>query len=256
MMHERAGDPGGRGRSLQSTAVEAARNRLLLVEDNADDARIVTRYLEQHGFHITTVDIVSGMRAVFSTTEVALVILDIGLPDEDGWSALRWLRQRGDTPVIMLTGLGDDVDKIVGLELGADDFVTKPCGLRELLARIRTVLRRSGSHVADPASTSPSIHFGEWILGVESQLLKSTSGTVEHLTQAEFRILSILARSPLVATSRDQLMDALGRAWDPLDRSIDVHISNLRRKLDHDSVRPSLIRTVRGIGYMLVPDRG
>jgi DNA-binding response OmpR family regulator len=193
------------------------------------------------------------------------VLLDVGLPDEDGWSALKWLRARSDhLPIIMLTGKSEMTDKVVGLELGADDYLAKPFELRELLARIRTVQRRTEKVAAALAAAAPpaeggadgKICFAGWVLDSASHLVRSAAGEPLHLTQAEFRILTLLARNPGVVVPRDDLMSAAaGRDWDPFDRSVDVHISNLRKKLDLDPDLPSLIRTVRGAGYMFVPKR-
>jgi DNA-binding response OmpR family regulator len=157
----------------------------------------------------------------------------------------------------MLTGKGDTVDKVIGLELGADDYLAKPFDLRELLARLRSIQRRSERTPVQDEPAEDAVTFSGWVLDLASQQLKTEADKVMHLTQAEYRILVLLVRNPRKAVTRDQLMaTAAGRDWAPLDRSIDVHISNLRRKLDPDPNQPSLIRTVRGSGYMFVPNRG
>jgi len=238
-------------------------NKILIVEDDRSVFRLLQSYLEREGYSVTNAETVASMRRLIESTQVSLVLLDVGLPDEDGWSALKWLRARSDVPIIMLTGKSEMTDKVVGLELGADDYLAKPFELRELLARIRTIQRRTEkaatAHAAAPAaegSADGKIAFAGWVLDPASHLVKSEAGETLHLTQAEFRMLSLLSRNPGVVVPRDDLMSAAaGRDWDPFDRSVDVHISNLRKKLDLDPNLPSLIRTVRGAGYMFVPKR-
>ncbi len=237
-------------------------SKILIVEDDRSVFRLLHTYLEREGYAIIHAETVASMRRVVENTQVAMVLLDVGLPDEDGWSALKWLRARSDLPIIMLTGKAEMTDKVVGLELGADDYLSKPFELRELLARIRTLQRRTEKSAAAAASAAPvgenggKITFAGWVLDPASHLVKSENGETLHLTQAEFRILALLARNPNVVVPRDDLMTAAaGRDWDPFDRSVDVHISNLRKKLDLDPGLPSLIRTVRGAGYMFVPKR-
>ena len=236
-------------------AAVGAKLGVLIVEDDPAVAKLLKTYLEREGYSAAVAETVADMRTAVEAGKVDLVLLDVVLPDEDGWSALRWLRARGDLPVIMLTGKGETVDKVIGLELGADDYLAKPFDLRELLARMRSIQRRAEKRAAP--SAEDSIAFADWVLDVSSQQLKSEAGDLVHLTQAEYRILVLLAKNPRRVISRDQLMETMaGREWEPFDRSIDVHISNLRRKLDPDPKLPSLIRTVRGAGYMFVPTRG
>ncbi len=238
-------------------------SKILIVEDDRSVFRLLQSYLEREGYSVVNAETVASMRRLIESTPVSLVLLDVGLPDEDGWSALKWLRARSDIPIIMLTGKSEMTDKVVGLELGADDYLAKPFELRELLARIRTIQRRTekaaAAQAAAPAANGEAdgkIAFAGWVLDPASHLVKSEAGETLHLTQAEFRILTLLARNPGVVVPRDDLMSAAaGRDWDPFDRSVDVHISNLRKKLDLDPNLPSLIRTVRGAGYMFVPKR-
>ncbi|MBV8168641.1 MAG: response regulator transcription factor [Alphaproteobacteria bacterium] len=237
---------------LPSTGVKL---RVLIVEDDPAISKMLKTYLEREGYAVAAAGTVADMRSAIEGGKIDLVLLDVVLPDEDGWSALRWVRARGDLPVIMLTGKGETVDKVIGLELGADDYLAKPFDMRELLARMRSIHRRAEKRSAPNADEA--IAFAGWRLDVSSQQLKAEAGDTVHLTQAEYRILVLLAKNPRSVITRDQLMDAMaGREWEPLDRSIDVHISNLRRKLDPDPKQPSLIRTVRGAGYMFVPNRG
>lgn len=235
-------------------------SKILIVEDDRAVFRLLQSYLEREGYSVVNAETVASMRRLFDSTQVSMVLLDVGLPDEDGWSALKWLRARSDLPIIMLTGKGEMTDKVVGLELGADDYLAKPFELRELLARIRTLQRRTekAATAAAPSAESAAskITFAGWVLDPASHLVKSEAGETLHLTQAEFRILTLLARNPNAVVPRDDLMTAAaGRDWDPFDRSVDVHVSNLRKKLDLDPNLPSLIRTVRGAGYMFVPKR-
>jgi DNA-binding response OmpR family regulator len=237
-------------------------SKLLIVEDDRAVFRLLQSYLEREGYSVVNAETVASMRRIIDSTPISMVLLDVGLPDEDGWSALKWLRARSDLPIIMLTGKGEMTDKVVGLELGADDYLAKPFELRELLARIRTLQRRTekvaAATAAGPAGEAGGgkITFAGWVLDPASHLVKSEAGETLHLTQAEFRILSLLAKNPNAVVPRDDLMTAAaGRDWDPFDRSVDVHISNLRKKLDLDPDLPSLIRTVRGAGYMFVPKR-
>jgi len=234
-------------------------SKILIVEDDRAVFRLLQSYLEREGYSVINAETVASMRRIVDSTQVSMVLLDVGLPDEDGWSALKWLRARSDLPIIMLTGKGEMTDKVVGLELGADDYLAKPFELRELLARIRTIQRRTEkAATAAPAAEvgDSKIIFAGWVLDPASHLVKSEAGETLHLTQAEFRILTLLARHPNVVVPRDDLMTAAaGRDWDPFDRSVDVHISNLRKKLDLDPNLPSLVRTVRGAGYMFVPKR-
>jgi len=234
------------------------KTQILVVEDDTGVSKLIKTYLEREGYAVAVAETVGEMRAAVERAPVDMVILDVMLPDEDGWSALRWLRARHALPVIMLTGKAEPIDRVIGLELGADDYVAKPFDLRELLARMRTIQRRVDKVQAQPtANTAEAIQFAGWTLDIVSQQLKSETGDAVHLTQAEYRILVLLARNPRRVVSRDELMDATaGRDWEPFDRSIDVHISNLRRKIDPEPKQPSLIRTVRGAGYMFVPQRG
>jgi DNA-binding response OmpR family regulator len=229
----------------------------LIVEDDPAVSKLIKTYLEGEGYDTSTAETAVQMRAAIEAKKVDFIILDDVLPDEGGWSVLRWLRARHALPVIMLAGRAEPVDRVIGLELGADDYVAKPFDLRELLARIRTIQRRVGNARPPPSpTTTEAIQFAGWTLNFASQRLLSGAGDAQHLTQAEYRVLVLLARNPRRIVSRDELMDATaGRDWEPFDRSIDVHISRLRRKIDSDPRLPSLIRTVRGAGYMFIPGR-
>jgi two-component system, OmpR family, response regulator len=239
--------------------VGARKLHVLIVEDDDSISMPTKAYLEHEGYETSVSESVAGMRSATMDGTVDLIILDVGLPDEDGWSALRWLRARSGLPVIMLSGRCDTGDKVVGLELGADDYLAKPFELRELLARLRSIQRRL-QHAETAVSSAPTekaIKFAGWVLDPLSQQLTSDTGQLVHLTQMEYQLLALLVQSPRRVVTRDQLMDVMAnRDWEPFDRSVDVHISKLRRKIDPVGKVSSLIRTVRGSGYMFIPDGG
>ena len=228
-------------------------DHILVVDDDREIRSLLGDYLEKNGFRATAV---ADGRAMWSALEQGrfdLVILDVMLPGEDGFVLCRSLRARSDLPVIMLTAKGEDMDRIVGLELGADDYLAKPFNPRELLARIKSVLRRHravpGNLQAEPARY---LHFAGWTLDLAARILVAPTQVVVALSGAEFRLLRVFLSYPNRVLSRDQLMDlTVGREADPLDRSIDVQVSRLRQRLDDDAREPAIIKTVRGEGYVL-----
>ena len=228
-------------------------DHILVVDDDREIRSLLGDYLEKNGFRATAV---ADGRAMWSALEQGrfdLVILDVMLPGEDGFVLCRSLRARSDLPVIMLTAKGEDMDRIVGLELGADDYLAKPFNPRELLARIKSVLRRHravpGNLQAEPARY---LRFAGWTLDLAARNLVSPAQVVVALSGAEFRLLRVFLSYPNRVLSRDQLMDlTVGREADPLDRSIDVQVSRLRQRLDDDAREPAIIKTVRGEGYVL-----
>ena len=230
-----------------------APDHILVVDDDREIRSLLGDYLEKNGFRATAV---ADGRAMWSALEQGrfdLVILDVMLPGEDGFVLCRSLRARSDLPVIMLTAKGEDMDRIVGLELGADDYLAKPFNPRELLARIKSVLRRHravpGNLQAEPARY---LHFAGWTLDLAARILVAPTQVVVALSGAEFRLLRVFLSYPNRVLSRDQLMDlTVGREADPLDRSIDVQVSRLRQRLDDDAREPAIIKTVRGEGYVL-----
>ena len=232
--------------------MSTAPDHVLVVDDDREIRSLLGDYLEKNGFRATTV---ADGRAMWSALEQGrfdLVILDVMLPGEDGFVLCRSLRARSDLPVIMLTAKGEDMDRIVGLELGADDYLAKPFNPRELLARIKSVLRRHravpGNLQAEPARY---LRFAGWTLDLAARNLVSPTQVVVALSGAEFRLLRVFLSYPNRVLSRDQLMDlTVGREADPLDRSIDVQVSRLRRKIETHPQNPELIITVRGGGYM------
>jgi len=233
-------------------------HRVLIVDDDAALAAQVVDYLKGARFAAHVVTSVHDMCRALEAETPDAIILGLTLPDDSGWNALRWLRARSDLPVIMVAARGDVVDRIVSLELGADDCVVKPFELRELVARLKCVLRRVDQRAAQSDAVLPrKVDFGEWTLDFASQQLKDDRDERMHLTPAEYSFLSLLVRHPHHVITRDQLASCLGaRDWDPLNRSVDIHIGKLRSKIDRDPRQPSFIRTVRGAGYMFVPERG
>ena len=232
--------------------------KLLIVDDDPAIRKMLTNYFEHQGYATITASTAQEMRLVLGREPIDLVILDVVMPEEDGLSAIGALRADQAVPVIMVTGKSDTVDRIVGLELGADDYVAKPFELRELLARVRSVLRRTRAARAESSGEKTgSFEFGQFRLEVESQSLFTAEGARIHLTLAEFQLLHAFVRHPNRVLTRDQLLAASARrGWEPFDRSIDVHISHLRRKIEDRPDRPQYIRTIRGAGYMFCPTPG
>ena len=243
-----------------STIVPA---HLLVVDDDDEIALILSRYFGSHGFRVSTAGDGIQMRHVLDSEPVDIVMLDIGLPGEDGFSLTRNLRGYWHGPVIIVTGRGDSVDRVVGLELGADDYVTKPFDLRELAARVKAVLRRTAAvaeTAAEPVAPAPAsavrerFAFAGWMLDIAARTLHDPSGAEVAVTGGEFDLLGVLVRHPGRVLSRDFLLEQTrGRDAAPFDRTIDVQIGRLRRKIEADPERPELIKSVRGAGYVLVP---
>ncbi|MBN8735856.1 MAG: response regulator [Xanthomonadales bacterium] len=223
---------------------------LLVVDDDIGILDLLRRYFAGQGFEVSTASNGAEMRSVLGRTGIDLVLLDLGLPGEDGFELTRQLRKSWNGALIIITGRGDSVDRVVGLELGADDYVTKPFELRELLARIRSVLRRSASSSAE-ASDGAAFHFAGFSLDPASRTLRSDNGDSIALTTGEYELLHILVGHPNRVLSRDELMEHIhGRSAGPFDRAIDVQIARLRRKIESDPANPELIKSVRGAGYL------
>ena len=227
-------------------------SHIAIVDDDATLRRRLRSYLEKEGFDITDVGDGASLRDLVAKRAVDLVILDLVMPGEDGLSLTRFLRERSGIGIIILTGKGEAVDRVIGLEMGADDYLAKPFELRELLARVRSVLRRVPPDA--PVRDGACVAFNGWQFDLDRLSLTRDDGTPVELTTSELKILALLARNPGKTLSRDQLLEATaGRSWSPYDRSIDLHISHLRRKIGEEPKRPSLIRTVRGFGYVFTP---
>jgi two-component system, OmpR family, response regulator len=233
----------------------AATPRILIVDDDADIRSLLADYLGEQGWLISTAQDGAAMRQVLDSTPIDLIVLDLTLPGSDGLTLCRDLRARSTIPVIMLTARSAPLDRILGLEMGADDYLCKPFEPRELLVRIRNVLRRSGPAVRETADAPAQWHFGDWTLDEAKRQLQNGAGLVVMLSGGEYRLLKVLLERPNRALNRDQLISLTqGRETDPLDRSIDLHISRLRQKLGDDARAPRLIKTLRNEGYLLSAD--
>ncbi|MDA8232662.1 MAG: response regulator [Magnetospirillum sp.] len=232
---------------------------VLVVDDDRQIAELLGQYLGTQGFRVTTVEDGVGMRRVLAEDEVSVVVLDLMLPGEDGLSLLRHLRATSRLPVIMLTAMGSETDRVVGLELGADDYLAKPFSTRELLARIKAVLRRAhglslegGVALGNGSGRDDILYFAGWSLDARHRRLHSPDNILVELTSGEFDLLLAFLRHPQKVLNRDQLLEeAHGRIAGPLDRTIDVQVGRLRRKLEVDPKNPDLIKTIRGGGYLL-----
>jgi DNA-binding response OmpR family regulator len=231
--------------------------RVVVVDDEPELRAILCDYLGRHGFSVRAVASGDELDASLATEDADLLILDIAIPDEDGLSITRRIRAGSTVPILVLTAAADVVDRIVGLEVGADDYVTKPFDLRELRARIRALLRRSGRPaLADTAAEQTGVRlvqFGRVKLDVDARQLLQDDGEVVALTSMEFDLLNAFAQNPNRVLTRDRLLDlAHHRDSQPYDRSIDIRIARLRRKIEPDPGKPQVIKTIHGTGYMYV----
>lgn len=227
-------------------------DHILIVDDDAEIRSLLREYLQKQGYRVTAVADGRGLRAAVDTSRPDVIILDLMLPGEDGLALCRELRARSEVPIIMLTARGDETDRIVGLELGADDYVAKPFSPRELLARIKSVLRRARSL---PDNLKPEeagwFRFAGWTLDVATRNLTSPQGVVVALSGTDFRLLRVFLDHANRVLTRDQLVDLmLSRDAGPYDRAIDVQVSRLRQRLGEDAKEPVIIKTVRGQGYV------
>ena len=226
---------------------------LLVVDDKASVRRLLTEYLEEQGFRVVTA--ADGQRALYAARREKpdLILLDIMMPEMDGFEFIRTYRRERETPIILLTARLEESDKVIGLELGADDYVTKPFGMRELLARIRAVLRRSGSQ----STESRILRHGEISLDEETREV-TVSGETVHLTPSEFDLLAAMLKSPGRVYKRLELLEKIqdGPAIESMARNVDVHIRNLRSKIEPEPGDPVYIETVFGVGYRLNPQPG
>ncbi len=229
---------------------------ILVVDDQQEIRDVVQEYLTGEGFRVSTANDGAGMRRVLSQAPADLVILDLMLPGEDGLTLARALRSQSGIGIIILTGRGETVDRIIGLEMGADDYLPKPFHLRELLARVKSVLRRVQSRTGEsgPQTARSRARFAGWSLDLSSRELTSPAGEEVRLTTGEFDLLAAFVSNANQVLSRDRLLDlARNREAGPFDRTIDVQVGRLRRKLEDDPQNPTLIKTVRGSGYIFTP---
>ncbi|MEM0949334.1 MAG: response regulator [Pseudomonadota bacterium] len=230
---------------------------VLICDDERDLREMLQEYLQKRGFTVRLAADASELRSEIKEAAPDIVVLDINMPGEDGLSALRGIRSESDLPVVMLTAAGETIDRIVGLEMGADDYLGKPVDLRELEARLKAVLRRRAgpTPAAKTKSGGSTAKFGDFTLDMESTKLFSADGEDVPLTAMEFRLLKLFAENKSRVLNRDQILEqAHDRSWDPFDRSIDIRISRLRRKIEKNPQKPAIIRTVRGIGYIFDPE--
>ncbi len=233
-------------------SMNAPLDHILVVDDDPEIRQLLESYLQGNGYQVTTAGEGKNMWAALENARIDLVVLDIMLPGADGLELCRTLRARSKIPVIMLTARGDEMDRVLGLEMGADDYLAKPFSARELLARIKVVLRRARDMPLDAIADAPErLAFSGWNLDTRNQHLTSPDGVVIPLSNAEYRLLHVLLTHPNRALTRDQLLDLTqGRDGGPFDRSIDVLIGRLRKRLGDDAKHPELIKTVRGRGYL------
>ena len=250
---------------------------IIIVDDEAPAREMVGDYLKMHGFTVTLCDGGKSLRGAIEASLPDLVVLDLNMPEEDGLSIIRDLKSRSNVPVIMLTATASPIDRVVGLELGADDYIAKPCELRELMARIRSVLRRSAPHRAAAATAETAsakaaapeasakvekeqlVRFGTKWLDLEAQALRDDEGNEHPLTASEFGLLKVFAANPKRVLSRERLLElANARDAEAFDRAVDLRIMRIRRKIEIDPTKPAVIRTIRGGGYLFSPtgDKG
>jgi len=226
---------------------------ILIVDEDRDSRGTLAGHLEQGGYRVTTASTALGLTRALERTRIDLVVLDVLMGDDDGLRLCRSLLATNDVPVILTTRRGDDVDRIVGLEMGADDYLVKPLNYRELLARIRNLLRRMNGHTREPATPRNRLYrFGGWQLDIVARELCDPGGKTKSLRSSEYRVLSSLLAHGNRVVSRGRLIElARGRDADPFDRSIDVRISRLRQILGDDARGPRIIKTVHGEGYVI-----
>ncbi|WPH17004.1 response regulator transcription factor [Variovorax paradoxus] len=239
-------------------------SHIAVLDDEIDITQLLANYLQSHGFRVTQLHNGPSLMALMDSDPADLVLLDLGLPGEDGFSIARRMRENWRCGLVIVTGRGDAVDKVVGLEVGADDYVTKPFDLRELVARVKAVLRRlaPGDVPAVPAAapasfapgTSDRLRFAGWQLDLAARSLTNPQGQNVPLTGGEFDLLCAFARHPGRVLSRDFLLEQTrGREAAPFDRTIDVQVGRLRKKIEADPDDPQIVKSVRGAGYILVP---
>ena len=232
-------------------------HHIAVVDDEAGLRDAVAEYLTRHGFLVSECDGGAALDRLMAERPVDLVVLDVSMPQEDGLSIARRLRVRGGIGIVMLTANGDNYDQVIGLEVGADDYVVKPFEPRVLLARVRAVLRRARERGEPVATMGRRVRFGECVLDLDARKLFDREGAEIGLTAMEYDLLRTFAEHPNRALSRDRILDlAHDREMEPFDRSVDSRVKRLRRKIETDPSRPRVLKTVHGAGYMFVPGAG
>ena len=229
--------------------------RVLVVDDDPAVREMLTDYLTEHGYDVAVAAGGEAMRAELARTLPAVVLLDVGLPGEDGLTLARYVRERYDLGIIMVTGADEVIDRVAGLEVGADDYIAKPFDPRELRARLKSVLRRlQGKSAPEAKALRELVTIGACTLNLRSRELRDAKGREVPITAMEFSLLKTFLEHPNQVLSRDQLLSLTrNREWEPFDRSIDIRIARLRRKIEEHPERPKAIKTVRGGGYMYIP---
>ncbi len=228
---------------------------ILVVDDDENQRWMVQTYLEKHGFSVQTAEDGQVMRACLEQTEFDIVLLDVTMPGEDGFTLARYLREHHDVGIIMLTASTELVDRVLGLELGADDYMTKPFEPRELMARIKSLIRRMQTDNQAKGENQPIhvVQFGKYSLNMDAQQLLDGEGESVSITSMEFDLLKAFAENPGRVLNRDRLLSlAHNRDWDPYDRSIDIRIARIRQKIEENPSKPAIIKTVRGAGYIFI----
>ncbi len=235
--------------------MEQAAPHLLVVDDHREIRDLVAKLMTRHGFRVTVAADGKAMRKALECGKIDLIVLDVMLPGEDGLTLCRQVRSQSSIPIIMLTAMGEDTDRIVGLEMGADDYLPKPFNPRELLARVKAVLRRTQTQSEPPVREDRSIYrFAGWSFDAARRELMAADGVAVPLSTGEYALLMVFVERPQRILNRDQLLDlARGRAANVFDRSIDTQVSRLRRKIEEDQKDPKLIKTVWGEGYVFTP---
>jgi two-component system phosphate regulon response regulator OmpR len=241
----------------------ALNGRILIVEDDTSVRQMLAEYLGTHGYEVAEADHGTAMRETIEKCLPDVVLLDVNLPGEDGFTLARFLRERYDVGIIMVTGSAEVADRVAGMEVGADDYVVKPFDLRELRARVKSIIRRMQARppigaTADAPAAVPSsrVRVGTRVLDLASHQLFASDESEIPLTGMEFDLLKVFLERPNQVLNRDQLLTLTrNREWEPFDRSIDIRIARVRRKIEADPEHPQAIRTVRGTGYMYVPPR-
>jgi DNA-binding response OmpR family regulator len=240
---------------LKNGSAELA-DHIVIVDDDELLRNRLRAYLASEGFRVTAAESAARFRDIMGRERIDLALVDITMPGEDGLSLTRYLRERSDIAVVILTGKGDPIDRAIGLEVGADDYIAKPFHPRELLARVRSVLRRTrfpSERAATPVA--PVVRFAGWRFDLAKRTLTSPHGKAVHLTAAEFQLLQAFVANANQVIGRDRLLQLVaGRQWEPYDRTVDQHISRLRHKLERDPKRSELIKSVRGRGYLFVAE--